>query len=294
MNTPRFPNLFLIGAPKCGTTSLYNWLGAHPDVMAPEAKEPKFYYNPFGHRWEEAQYLANFEQSPKRYWLDGGVFNLYSDDALVGIKAHAPGAKIIVCLRNPSELVPAFHAQMVFNAMELEENLTKAWALSDIREAGEAVAIHFAEPGGDPAYCSLRNAGAIGDRVNELMEHFDRAAVHFVLLDDLRDTPQEVYRLLCAFLGLSDNVRPDFAVANAATSLRSGRLKRVLNFAARVKSAFGFKKSTGVFTSLHRANTISKKYAPPEESLRAEMKTVFSGQIDLLEEHTGRDLSHWR
>lgn len=38
-------NLFLIGAPKCGITSLFNYLAQHPDIYAPTLKEPHYYCN---------------------------------------------------------------------------------------------------------------------------------------------------------------------------------------------------------------------------------------------------------
>ncbi len=36
------PNFFIIGAPKCGTTSLARWLGSHPRIYMSPLKEPKF------------------------------------------------------------------------------------------------------------------------------------------------------------------------------------------------------------------------------------------------------------
>ena len=32
------PNFLIVGAPKCGTTSMANWLRAHPDVWIPPEK----------------------------------------------------------------------------------------------------------------------------------------------------------------------------------------------------------------------------------------------------------------
>ena len=37
------PNLFIVGAPKCGTTFLYQYLKKHPDVYFPNFKEPHFF-----------------------------------------------------------------------------------------------------------------------------------------------------------------------------------------------------------------------------------------------------------
>ena len=38
----RFPNVIIAGAPKCGTSSLFFWLGAHPEVCASKVKETYF------------------------------------------------------------------------------------------------------------------------------------------------------------------------------------------------------------------------------------------------------------
>ena len=37
---------FVIGAPKCGTTSLYHYLGAHPEIHMSPIKEPAFFLAP--------------------------------------------------------------------------------------------------------------------------------------------------------------------------------------------------------------------------------------------------------
>jgi len=38
-----YPNLVVAGAPKCGTSSLYFWLAAHPEVAASREKETFFW-----------------------------------------------------------------------------------------------------------------------------------------------------------------------------------------------------------------------------------------------------------
>ena len=39
------PNLFIIGAMKCGTTSLHTYLGDHPDILMCPMKEPSHFVN---------------------------------------------------------------------------------------------------------------------------------------------------------------------------------------------------------------------------------------------------------
>src|ERR1700733_1529222 len=44
------PNLFIIGAPKCGTTSLHRYLDQHPGISMSTVKEPKFFLTDGGAR----------------------------------------------------------------------------------------------------------------------------------------------------------------------------------------------------------------------------------------------------
>ena len=38
------PNLFILGAPKCGTTTLYNYLDQAQDIFNSNVKEPHYFY----------------------------------------------------------------------------------------------------------------------------------------------------------------------------------------------------------------------------------------------------------
>src|SRR5688500_5255551 len=66
---PMAPNLFLLGAAKCGTTSLHAILGQHPDIHACWGKEPTFFNWPFQVVRNPLEYFRLFD-SPKRYRLD--------------------------------------------------------------------------------------------------------------------------------------------------------------------------------------------------------------------------------
>ena len=56
------PNFFIVGAPKCGTTSMHEYLQRHPDVYMPFFKEPHF----FGSDLEGSRF-RQFRARPERY-----------------------------------------------------------------------------------------------------------------------------------------------------------------------------------------------------------------------------------
>ena len=106
-----WPNLFIVGAARSGTTSLYFYLDQHPEIFMAPMKEPHFFSkitpDPkfalfYPHIDDEEQYLALFadagdaklrgEASPSYLWVP---------EAAGRIKAASPDARIVILLREP-------------------------------------------------------------------------------------------------------------------------------------------------------------------------------------------------
>jgi len=100
----RKPDFFLVGAPRSGTTSLYTYLKQHPEIYVAIQKEPHFFGSdltplPGGIR-EEDLYLSLFAGAgDRRRAGEGSVYYLSSQQAPFEIQAYAPGARILILLR---------------------------------------------------------------------------------------------------------------------------------------------------------------------------------------------------
>jgi len=107
------PNLFIVGAPKCGTTSLHKYLEQHPAVFMSNPKEvnyfskeeleaQKLYYQDFKVK-DESSYLKLFEKASETQTVIGeaSVSYLFYPRVANKIKAFNPDAKIIIILRDP-------------------------------------------------------------------------------------------------------------------------------------------------------------------------------------------------
>jgi len=125
------PNLFLVAAPRSGSTQLAAWLASHPDVGMPPIKEPNFFSQ---HEFPEEHVSANHlsdvdperyvrEKSRKQlqfaifrrpehyaylfhgidtaYRMDASTTYLHCPEAPAKIKNYAPDAKIILLTRDP-------------------------------------------------------------------------------------------------------------------------------------------------------------------------------------------------
>lgn len=126
------PNLFILGAPKCGTTALAKWLGHHSEIHAPAEKEPHHFSTEYCLTSDRAKYENLFKGSPPnaRWAFDASVWQLFSPSAVPNILRVRPDAHFIVMVRNPLQMIPSMHRQQVFNGNELEPALEKALALT--------------------------------------------------------------------------------------------------------------------------------------------------------------------
>lgn len=147
--TVKKPNFFIVGAPKCGTSAMYHYLGQHPDIFIPNTADAiehalggkkEFHYFgsdlPFSRLSRDA-YLAHFAQAKNEKRLrECSVFYLYSQRASAEIKCFSPNASIIIMLRNPVDMIHAWHAQLVYWGNEDAADFDTALKLESDRQQG--------------------------------------------------------------------------------------------------------------------------------------------------------------
>ena len=117
----RWPNLFVVGAPRCGTTSLHVWLPAIPGVFMSRIKEPNFFSRRVIGRdhpmvkpiRDESDYLKLFSSANgARFAGEATPFYLKDPEAATEIKRKSPDARIIVSLRDPVERLYSHYLMM--------------------------------------------------------------------------------------------------------------------------------------------------------------------------------------
>ena len=142
----KLPNFFIVGAPKCGTTSLYHYLDQHPEIFMSPLKEPHFFATEIctenvaeelrpqvDKDAEELRQYLRGDMKEKRMggkisdWTDylrlfhnareekargeASVCYLWSQTAAANIHARLPQAKILMMLRDPSEVAFSLYLQ---------------------------------------------------------------------------------------------------------------------------------------------------------------------------------------
>jgi len=113
----RKPDLFIVGAPRSGTTALYEYLRSHPDIFMCTPKEPNYFSfdmnRPRAANTEE-EYLRLFKNAHEKVAGEASVWYLYSKVAIAEIMRFNPDAKIIAMVRSPIDWFRSWHAHRFF------------------------------------------------------------------------------------------------------------------------------------------------------------------------------------
>ena len=145
------PDLFLIGAPKSGTSALVSAIGQHPDIYVPSKKEPRYFDAHTFYDYQEdypirsiGDYLSLYKSIDAQnasYRIDGSVFNMYSLESIKNILKMSPNAKFIIILRDPVSASKSMHAQRLKSPFvrmrEISEDFCTCWKSLDMRKSGK-------------------------------------------------------------------------------------------------------------------------------------------------------------
>lgn len=296
------PNFFIVGAPKCGTTALWEYLRPHPNIFMSDVKEPHFFATDLGTypRVKTLQeYTEIFAPSTAEHLRVGeaSVYYLRSSVAVRNIREFNPEARIIAMFRNPVEMVHSLHSQLLHVAEERESDFETAWRLQDRRNRGLDL-----PPGSRGSFLlQYAQVGQFGTQTQRLLSVFPPAQVKLILYDDFAASPQAVYDEVMDFLGTPHDNRTDFPRINVN---KRARLDWLSNFARkppsalrtavrRLKQAVGAEGITAVKAKIVVLNTVREKRQPLSPQFRAELVETFREEVSLLSRLLDRDLSHW-
>jgi hypothetical protein len=225
-NNFKKPNFFIIGAPKCGTTSLFNYLKTHPDIFLASIKEPGYFATDrFRRVFDEESYFKLFERA-KKYKVVGEASTkyLYSEVAVKNILEFNPDSKFIVMIRNPADMFESLHHQ---NLIDLEEDLIdpkKAWHKQIDRQNGVGIPSSCRHP-------SLLQYGKVcklGEQLQKLYSIVGcKNNIKIIEFKEFIEETQKTYNEILDFLGVKSDNRGKFPVFNSRSELKVKFIKKL-------------------------------------------------------------------
>jgi hypothetical protein len=300
------PNLFIVGAPKSGTTSLYEYLKGHPQVFMSVVKEPCYFSADLA--FDHSGNFLVFERDAKLYddlfaeagdariIGEGSTRYLYSHDAARLIHAASPDARIVAMLRNPVDMIHSLHAHKLAAWTEDLDDFEAALDAEADRVEGRQLP-EFS----NPKLSTYRDRARYGEQLPRWFDEFGRDRVKVIIFEDFVRDPANGFRSLLEFLGIDADYAPEsFSAYNSAHGARSRLMRRVLNGRfpqwlvwGLLPKVIGDTRTRGLVRGFrhswfHRKPITRGKLTP---ELRRRLEDDFAPDVARLSSLLGRDMS---
>jgi Sulfotransferase domain len=212
------PGFLIVGAQRCGTTSMYRTLSQHPDVRKAVLHKGVHYFDlnyDRGLRWYRAHFPLR-AGSPAALTFESSPYYLFHPLSAGRIARDLPGVKLVVLVRDPVERAYSAHAHELARGFETA-GFAEAIEREPQRLRGEAERMTA-----DPGYLSFSHQhhaylarGRYAEQLGRLERLFGADRICVVDSGDFFAEPEPAYDRVLGFLGLRQAGYPQFEQHNA-------------------------------------------------------------------------------
>ncbi len=297
----KLPNFLIVGAAKCGTSSLHSYLNQHSDIFMPtfnkegmKVKEPRFLIKDVVESrlqkgvWNWDEYQALFDEADDQFALgEATVLYLYFyNHAIKNIKKYlGEEIKIIIMLRNP---IDRAYSAYSFASRTMQEN-------KSFKEAIDSAMIRYKNNKFVSPMILYKELGLYAKMVEAYQKNFSN--VHIILFDDfISDASKEVKKVF-KFLGVTTEEVNTREVINAGGKRwRSSLIKKVIMGDNKLKRVFKilFPNNFRFYIKECVKNLFTAKAGEIDDLVKDELRVYFKEDILKLERLIDRDLSLWQ
>jgi hypothetical protein len=206
-------DFFIVGAPKCGTTALADYLNQTKSVFIPEIKEPHF----FCKEWQDFRRIKNtvdyerlYRKAAGKLCGDASVWYLYSRTAALEIKEYNKDAKIIIMLRRQADAAHSLHSQLLFSGREDIESFEQAWEAEEDRKRGLRIPNNSLVT----EHLFYSKVYDYKPQINRYFSVFGRENCLVLVFEEFFSDPDEGFKQVLDFLGVDEIPEVDFRAVN--------------------------------------------------------------------------------
>ena len=208
------PDFLIIGAPRCGTTSLFYYLSEHSQIVPSIEKELHFFDDHYakGMRWYRAQFPTAVqkyyaEHIRKQDFLTGEATPayLFYPHASERISKVLPHVKLIVLLRNPVDRAFSHYwllSRVNKETLSFEEAIRREQAM--IGSEREKILTEANRASQEYRQFSYLTRGMYVDHLQHWMKYYPREQFLILKSEDMYSNPAATTKQTLEFLGLPD------------------------------------------------------------------------------------------
>jgi len=208
-----FPNTFLIGVQKAGTTTLNNWISQHPQVYCYDSLKdiPLFIKYPRPEQLNKRLLMETPAYSGEPVVFHSAVNYIFYPSLVQQIAQKQPDAKLIIVLRNP--VTRAISSYLYFRKM-MRENRTIETALLYNPQKD----LEITRDNNDFTYIEH---GFYYEQIKKCLDFFSKRQLLVLDYGDLVNNPKELLTKVFRFLNLDENFAPILSAKNITGELKS-------------------------------------------------------------------------
>lgn len=262
-----YPNLIIGGAPKCGTSSLYFWLSAHPEVYGSKVKETYFFDDIVSRFNEKLNYIHHPLEAYQAYFkhnhgekilFEATAGYIYTRNAIEGLKKLPEPPKIIFSFREPSKMIFSHYNMMRHRLRKTNESFESYVQTRD--HVHPFVQYH--------------------DHLNRWLQEFDKDLIKVILFEDLVRNKKDVMKDICSFLDIDPGFYEsyDFQHRNESVKIRSSWIHKIGLKVQPWIPHFLQKKLLHVYMNINSTGKIEVSDQDREIMKRLKMKYAYVGE----------------
>lgn len=292
------PNFLIIGAPKGGTTSIFNYLRQHPQVFLCPVKEAGFFWASGAPMRIEGpgaellkprivsdrqRYEALFESAGSRKAVgEASVRYLSEPRSPELIYELIPQAKLIASLRQPADR--AF-SSFVRNLRD---------GLEPCRDFGSAIAKERQGKRQGWVFGRYLDKGFYHRSLERYLAFFERRQLFISLFEDLLEDPHALLKRMFRFLEVDDSIEVDLSRHhNPSGVIRNPALRLFWTHTSKIKGLARPLIPAGLRQKASEWMIRDLEKPPFPAELRQELTDYYREDIEKLQDLIGRDLSGW-
>lgn len=320
-NNRKNADFIIIGAAKCGTTSLYKRLSMHPDVFMATPKEPEFFarddiFNK-GIEW----YLNLFSTAEEQQ-VCGEASTVYSmttcfPETVSRMHCMLPNTKIIYVLRDPVDRAYSYYTQLVKNY----QTATRDFSVNRSFEECLFPESHLNRQSRNKFFApydlhltdepkTFIDGSLYMTTINTYLKFYERENLLLIRFEDLVDNIDAVVAKVCDFLDIDSSLLPvvDTVRENISSEhfvkiddeiykqsvIEKFKSIRLLNILSKAIPSNIRRAIIDQYSSMISKTNSNVRPEKMDDSTKTYLKKIFREEIEELEEFWGENLESWK
>ena len=281
----KWPNFFIVGAPKAGTTSLYEYLKKTPGIFMSPVKEPNYFsqgiapHHFFNKTIRDKEKYLNLFKNVKNEVAIGEASGSYLRDPKAAQLIHdtVPNAKIIILLRDP---ILRAYSHYLMRARGRSAHLTFRQVIKKSLDS----------PENDDYSRIIISAGMYYQQVKRYLDTFGKENVKILIFEEFVNDSRKAVKEILEFLGVKSEIAESVGKVHNPFTVPRGVIAK---FALRNKITSKFGRSIGSSArEMIVKNVLVKKGNKPPllQEDRMFLEKIYCDDVVRLEKFLGHSL----